>query len=29
MTLAWYRGERASAQFTKAELSVLSALLVI
>jgi TolB-like protein len=29
MTLAWYHGERASAQFTKAELSILSALLVI
>src|ERR1700674_4421376 len=29
MTLAWYHGERASRQFTKAELSILSALLVI
>src|SRR5580704_11101212 len=29
MTLAWYHGERASGQFTKAELSILSALLVI
>ncbi len=29
MTFAWYHGERASQQFTKAELSILSALLVI
>src|SRR5437879_4386533 len=29
MTLAWYHGARASRQFTKAELSILSALLVI
>src|SRR6266699_1533412 len=29
MTFAWYHGERASRQFTKAELSILSALLVI
>src|SRR5712691_2411503 len=29
ITLAWYHGERASRQFTKAELSILSALLVI
>src|ERR1017187_10385797 len=29
MTFAWYHGERASRQFTKAELSILSALLVM
>src|SRR5258706_10142097 len=29
MTFAWYHGERASRQFTKAEMSILSALLVI
>ena len=29
MTFAWYHGARASRQFTKAELSILSALLVI
>src|SRR5580692_2282189 len=29
MTFAWYQGERASRQFTKAELSILSTLLVI
>jgi TolB-like protein len=29
MTFAWYHGERASRQFTKAELSILAALLVM